>query len=151
MKGHLVMATVKDILVRKGTETLNIAPEATVYDAACVMNEHRVGSLLVMDGSRLIGIFTERDILQRIVAQRRDPLATRVGDVMTGEVACCRLHTTLDEARGVMKNRRIRHLPVVDEEGCVLGLVSIGDLNAHDNHSHEQTIHFLEQYIHGQV
>ena len=145
------MATVRDILVHKGSQVLNIGPEATVYDAARLMNEHKVGSLLVMDGSRLIGIFTERDILQRIVAQRRDPVSTLVLDVMTAEVACCRIHTTLAEARGVMKNRRIRHLPVVDDDNRVLGIVSIGDLNAHDNHSHEQTIHFLEQCIHGQV
>jgi len=104
-----------------------------------------------MDGGRLIGIFTERDILSRIVAQRRDPVDTRVEDVMTREVACCQPHTPLEEARGVMKNRRIRHLPVVDPDGQVLGLVSIGDLNAHDNHSQEQTIHFLQQYIHGQA
>jgi CBS domain-containing protein len=145
------MATVRDILSKKGTHVLSIGPEASVYDAACLMNEHKVGSLLVTEGGRLLGIFTERDILQRIVAQRRDPVATRVEEVMSTELACCRLHTDLDEARGVMKNRRIRHLPVVDDEGQVQGMVSIGDLNAHDNHSQEMTIHFLHQYIYGQV
>jgi CBS domain-containing protein len=145
------MAMVKELLSNKSGKLLSTGPEASVYDAAQVMNEHKVGSLLVVEGGQLAGIFTERDILQRVVAQRRDPVETRVGDVMTREVVCCRPHTPLDEARGVMKNRRIRHLPVVDDEGQVLGLVSIGDLNAHDNHSHEQTIHLLHQYIYGQV
>jgi CBS domain-containing protein len=145
------MATVKDILIRKGGDVLSIEPEASVYDAARLMNERKVGSVLVCEAGRLAGIFTERDVLQRIVAQRRDPVDTRVRDVMTEQVACCQLHTTLDEARGVMKNRRIRHLPVVDDDGHLHGLISIGDLNAHDNHSQELTIHFLEQYIYGQV
>jgi CBS domain-containing protein len=145
------MATVKDILHHKGKHVLSIGPEASVYDAACLMNEHKVGSVLVCDEGRLAGIFTERDVLQRVVAQRRDPVATRVRDVMTEQVACCQLHTSLDEARGVMKNRRIRHLPVVDDNGQILGLISIGDLNAHDNHHQEMTIHFLHQYIYGQV
>jgi CBS domain-containing protein len=145
------MATVRDILAKKGSSVLSIGPAASVYDAARLMNDHKVGSLLVTEGERLVGIFTERDILQRVVAQRRDPVETAVADVMTGEVACCRLHTALEEARGVMKNRRIRHLPVVSDEGQILGLVSIGDLNAHENHSQEMTIHFLHQYIYGQV
>ena len=145
------MATVQDLLAKKDTNLLSIGPAASVYDAARLMNERKVGSLLVTEGDRLVGIFTERDILQRVVAQRRDPVATAVAEVMTAEVACCKLHTTVEEARGVMKNRRIRHLPVVNDEGQILGLVSIGDLNAHENHSQELTIHFLQQYIYGQV
>jgi CBS domain-containing protein len=145
------MAIVKEILVNKSGQVLSTGPEASVYDAAQVMNEHKVGSLLVLEDGQLAGIFTERDILARVVAQRLDPVETRVGDVMTRGVVCCRPHTPLDEARGVMKNRRIRHLPVVDDDGRLLGLISIGDLNAHDNHSREQTIHLLHQYIYGQV
>ena len=80
-----------------------------------LMNEHKIGSLLVMSGGRLVGIITERDLLQRVVSQRRDPTTTPVHDVMSDEVACCRPETTVDEARGVMKNRRIRHLPVLDD------------------------------------
>jgi CBS domain-containing protein len=122
-----------------------------VLDAALLMNEHKIGSLLVMDGGQLVGIITERDLLQRIIAQRRDPAGTSVRDVMTVELVCCRTNTELDEARGVMKNRRIRHLPVVDEERRLLGLVSIGDLNAHLNHDQEVTIHVLTEYIQGRA
>lgn len=145
------MATVRDILAVKGTHVLSIGPEATVLDAAMIMNEHKIGSLLVMSGGYLLGIITERDILQRIVVTRRDAGQTAVQDVMTTEVICCQPHTKIEEARGVMKNRRIRHLPVVDESRRLHGLISIGDLNAHEAHDHELTIHILEEYIHGRV
>jgi CBS domain-containing protein len=69
---------------------------------------------------------------------------------MTTEVLCCRPHTTIDEARAVMKNRRVRHLPVLDDDG-LHGIVSIGDLNAYDAHSQEVTIHVLTEYIHGRA
>jgi CBS domain-containing protein len=145
------MATVGDILAVKGSHVLSIGPEATVLDAALLMNEHKVGSLLVMSGGQLIGIITERDILLRVVVPRRDPGVTPVLDVMTTEVVCCQPDTSLEEARGVLKNRRIRHLPVVDEGTRLCGLVSIGDLNAHETHTREQTIHVLQEYIYGRV
>src|SRR6201987_3362975 len=145
------MATVRDLLAIKGSHVLAIGPEATVLDAALLMNEHKVGSLLVMSGGQLIGIITERDILNRIVVPRRDPGVTPVLDVMTTEVICCQPHTRLEEARGVLKNRRIRHLPVVDESKRLCGLISIGDLNAHETHAREHTIHILQEYIYGRV
>ena len=145
------MATVRDILNVKGTQVLSIGPEATALDAALLMNEHKVGSLVVMSGGQLIGIISERDILQRVVVPRRDPGVTPVLEVMTTEVICCQMHTPLEEARGVMKNRRIRHLPVVDELKRLCGVISIGDLNAHETHTHERTIHVLQEYIYGRV
>src|SRR5207248_475292 len=99
---ELVMATVRDILAVKGAHVQSIGPEATVLDAALLMNEHKIGSLMVMDGGRLAGIITERDILRRVVPQRRDPADLFVRDVMTSEVVCCQTCTTLDEARGVL-------------------------------------------------
>jgi IMP dehydrogenase len=145
------MPTVKDILAIKGTHVLTIGPEATVLDAALLMNEHKIGSLVVMADGQVVGIITERDLLQRVLAARRDPMESFVHEVMTDEVVCCRLHTPLEEVRGVMKNRRIRHVPVVDEARRLGGMVSIGDLNAYEAHSHEVTIHILEEYIHGRV
>lgn len=143
------MATVCNLLTSKGRSLLTTSPNATVIDAAMLMNEHRVGSLMVVDDGQLVGMFTERDVLRRVVAEQRDPAATRVDEVMTAEVACCQLHTSLDEARTVMKNRRIRHLPVLSDEGDLIGLVSIGDLNAYQANSQEMTIHLLQQYIYG--
>jgi CBS domain-containing protein len=145
------MATVGDILAVKGPHVLSIGPDATVLDAATLMNERKIGSLVVLDGGRLIGIITERDMLQRVLVPRRDPAETPVSEVMTTEVICCHPHTTIEEARGVLKNRRIRHLPVLDVNERLLGLISIGDLNAHEAHDHERTIFVLEQYIYGRV
>jgi CBS domain-containing protein len=145
------MSTVRIILDKKGSEVLSVTPDATVLQAAQVMNEHKIGSVVVLDEGQFVGIFTERDVLLRIVTEQRDPATTRVGEVMTREVACCGPDTTIDEARGAMKNRRVRHLPVLDSEGRLLGLVSIGDLNAHLNHDQERTIFLLEEYLYGRV
>jgi CBS domain-containing protein len=143
------VSTIREILSRKPSHVITIHPEATVFEAADKMNQYKIGSLLVAEDERLVGIFTERDILVRVVGQRRDVDETLVRDVMTTEVACARPHTTIDEARSVMKNRRIRHLPVCEEDGHIDGLISIGDLNAWDNDGREMTIHLLEQYIYG--
>jgi CBS domain-containing protein len=143
------MASVSDILAGKGRRLITVPPDATVYSAAVIMNECKIGSLLVMEGGRLVGILTERDILMRVVADQRDANVTDVGDVMTRDVVCCRMHTDLEEAKSVFKHRRIRHLPVLTEEGKVVGLISIGDLNAYQVDEQERTIFQLQEYIHG--
>jgi CBS domain-containing protein len=145
------MGTVREILTRKGTQVWSVGKEATVLDAALLMNEHRVGALVVLEDGRVAGMFTERDVLSRVVAARRDPTATRVHEVMTEEIVCGTLETSIEEARGAMKNRRIRHLPLVDGDRRLLGLISIGDLNAHEATSQEQTIHLLQEYLYGRV
>ena len=145
------MAVIGDILRTKGSHVRTVGPDASVLDAARLMNEHKIGSVVVAEEGRLVGIFTERDILRRIVAEARDPADTKVRQVMTTQVACCRSETTIAEARSVMKNRRIRHLPVIDEEWRLLGMVSIGDLNAHDATDKEVTIQFLHEYLYGQT
>jgi CBS domain-containing protein len=145
------MGTVREILARKGSQVWSVGKEATVLDAALLMNEHRIGALVVLEDGRVAGMFTERDVLQRVVAGQRDPVRTRVADVMTDEVICGTLETSLEEARGAMKNRRIRHLPLVDGDRRLLGLISIGDLNAHEATSQEQTIHLLQEYLYGRT
>jgi CBS domain-containing protein len=143
------MSTVRDLLATKGNHVLSVGPKATVLDAAVLMNDHKIGSLVVLDQSHVIGIITERDILQRVVAQHRDPAATTVEQIMTDELVCCAPHTTVDEARFAMKTRRIRHLPVIDVDGSLHGMISIGDLNAHQAVDQEQTIHYLQEYLYG--
>jgi CBS domain-containing protein len=145
------MATVRDILAIKGSHVLSIGPDATAHEAAIQMKDHKVGSLLVMTGGTMIGIVTERDILHRIVVPGLDCTCTAVHEVMTPEVACCRLNTTLEEARGVIKNRRLRHLPVLDEAERLCGMISIGDLNAFESADQELTIHVLREYISGRT
>ena len=146
-----MVVSVRELLERKGAHVLTIGPAASVLEAAALMNEHRVGALVVVEGSRVVGMFTERDVLMRVVGERRDPDATRVEDVMTAAVVCCSPETTVDEARGVMRDRRIRHLPVADADGRLLGLISIGDLNAQLQATQEQTVFLLTEYIQGRV
>jgi len=145
------MATVREILRNKGSHVVSIGPEASALDAARLMNEKMVGSLLVMDGQNVVGIVTERDLLRRVLAERRDSAQTTVDEVMTAEILCCQPHTTIEEARLVMRDRRLRHLPVIDDAGQLHGLISIGDLNAFEAHSNEVTIHVLTEYIHGRA
>ncbi|HZY85666.1 MAG TPA: CBS domain-containing protein [Gemmataceae bacterium] len=146
------MATVREILARKGSHVFTIGPTATVLDAALLMNEHKVGALVVIDDGRgVVGMFTERDVLRRVVGEQRDPATTVVADIMSTEVVCATPNTTIDEARGAMKNRRIRHLPLVDDDRRLTGLISIGDLNAYQTSDHEQTIYLLHEYLYGRV
>jgi CBS domain-containing protein len=142
---------VRDLLERKGPHVLTIGPQASVLDAALAMNEHRVGALVVTVGGRIAGILSERDVLQRVVAERRDPEEALVSEVMTSEVVCCSLDTNVEEARGAMRDRRIRHLPVADSDGNLKGLISIGDLNAQLQAEKEQTLFLLTEYIHGRA
>jgi CBS domain-containing protein len=145
------MARIRELLERKGNKILTTGPTRTVQQAVQVMNDHRIGALVVVDEDRIIGMFTERDVLRRVVGERRDPIETLVGDVMTTEVVCCRPETTAEEARGAMRDRRIRHLPVATEEGRLVGMVSIGDLNADLQADHEHTLFLLQEYIGGRV
>jgi CBS domain-containing protein len=141
------MATVNDALARKGSRLVTIGRDASALEAAQLMNQHRIGCLVVLDDGRVSGVLSERDVLSRIVAEGRDPAQTRVHEVMTREVVCCERNTDLEEARSVFKNRRIRHLPVVDESQKLVGLVSIGDLNAYHADVQERTIHLMHEYI----
>jgi CBS domain-containing protein len=142
------LAIVQSILGRKGGQVVSIGAGETVLAAASLMNERAIGGLVVTDGERVVGIFTERDILRRVVAQRKDPAATLVRDVMTAPVACCRPDTSLAECRSVMTEKRIRHLPVVERER-LCGIVTIGDLMAQEVGEHQATIEYLQSYIFG--
>lgn len=142
------MPTAETILTHKGSVLITIDHNATVLDAANIMNQHQIGSVVVYEGERLVGIFTERDILQRIVAKQRDPSTTPVREVMTSSVACCSPRTRLEEIRALMRERRIRHMPVVDDkDDRMIGMISIGDLNQAEQEQREETIRYMEAYI----
>ncbi len=143
------MSAVQSILDKKGRHVFSIAEDATVLDAACLMNAHRIGALVVTRGEKVIGIFTERDILNRVVAARRDPVQTAVREVMSSPVAVCSPETTRDECRAVMRHRRLRHLPVV-QEGRLIGMISIGDVLEATEAEHEMTIQYLYEYLYGE-
>ena len=140
------MLQVRQILEAKGGEVASIEEEATALEAAHRMNDARIGSLVVTRDELVVGIVTERDILRRLVALERDPATTRVAHIMTAPVACCRLDTPLDECRSVMTDKRIRHLPVV-EEGELVGIITSGDILAREIHDHKNTIEYMTEYL----
>lgn len=142
------MPKARTILDRKGSEVATVNRATTVLDAAKLMNERRIGALVVTDGDRAVGIFTERDILNRVVATSRKPEGTQVGDVMTSPMACVRRDTPLTECKAVMTEKRIRHLPVV-EEGNLYGLISSGDILASESADQQATIEYLHEYLFG--
>lgn len=145
------MPTAKDILGRKGFSIFVVPSSATVLEAVERMNQHRVGAIVVMDEGQMRGMFTERDVLQRVVGERRDPSATEVGEVMTRDVICCAPTTDVDEISYIMKDKRVRHLPVCNQDGDLMGLISMGDVNAvHATHQ-EATITYLNEYLYGRV
>ncbi|MEO1237168.1 MAG: CBS domain-containing protein [Planctomycetota bacterium] len=126
-----------------------MSPTVRVLDAAKLMNQHKIGALVVTHHGRVRGIFTERDVLRRVVAECRDPQDLRIESVMTDRVVTCRAETEIDEARSLFMTRRIRHLPVVDADDRLVGLISIGDLNAWQLNGQECKIAALEEYLYG--
>lgn len=146
------MATISQVLSQKAVEGyVSVRPEETVLDATRIMNDQGIGAVLVMHEGQLVGIFTERDVLKRVVAAERHPASTRVGDVMTRDVICIQARASIDEARIIMKSQKVRHLPVVDDDGVVVGMISIGDLNAFLCIDQQVTIHYLTEYLHGRT
>ena len=134
------------ILEDKGRQVHSVPADSTVWDAVCAMNRAGVGAVLVLEESRLVGIFTERDILTRVVEQKLDAATARVRDVMTKRVAVVHPETTTAEAMAVMTERRCRHLPVFDGDRLV-GVVSIGDLTRWTVHDRNFLIEQLYNYV----
>ncbi len=140
------MPTARDIIAKKPKDVAIIDEEATVMEAAKIMSDRHIGSLVVGRLEKVVGIFTERDVLNRVVARHRDPLETIIKDVMTTPVACCQPTTKLAECRSVMTEKRIRHLPVV-KENRLLGMISIGDILAVERGEQQRTIEYLHEYL----
>ena len=139
------MNRLAEILEEKGGEVLEIRAEASVLEAVQAMVENNVGSLLVKDAGEVVGIVTERDYLRRVTLQGRTEEAP-VSEIMSSPLVVATRETTIDECMALMTDRRIRHVPVVDE-GNVVGLVSIGDLVKFKSKLQTFEIQFLNDYI----
>jgi CBS domain-containing protein len=142
------MITVKNLLEVKGDAVYATTPQAAVLDALRMMAEKNVGALVVLEGERLVGVISERDFVQEVARSGVCILDERVGEHMTQTVMTVRPEDTLDECMGLMTVKRIRHLPVVENEKLV-GLVSIGDVVKGVISTREMTIEQLENYIEG--
>lgn len=141
---------VRDVLAEKGSQVLTTPVGASVRDAVRSMNEAGIGSLLVVQHGQPVGIFTERDALQRVIDTGLDPERTRIGDVMTVDMLTVAPSTPADEAMEIMTESRCRHLPVV-EGGSLVGLVSIGDLMRWVLIHQREDIQYMHDYINGRV
>jgi CBS domain-containing protein len=140
------MATLRDLLALKGREVISVRPTDSVLHAATLMNERNIGAVVVLDGDQLSGIFTERDVLRRVVAPGLDPVTTPVSAVMSTMVVTCQPELSVDECAALMTNRGIRHLPVRDAGGLA-GMVSIRDLLANKVSEQEATIEQMNHYL----
>jgi CBS domain-containing protein len=142
------MKLVKHLLDSKGRQIISVAPGCSVFDAIQVMADKTVGSLLVMDGEELLGIVTERDYARKVILKGRSSESTSVAEIMTSEVMSTTSAQTVNDCMELMTERRIRHLPVVEDDK-VIGMISIGDLVQAIISDQQEEIEQLEHYISG--
>ena len=140
------MKTVKEILDTKGREVLSVGADDTVYNALKLMADKNVGALVVLGQGKLAGLFSERDYARKVTLQGRSSPDTKVEEVMTKRVVCTSLSHTAEECMALMTDKRVRHLPVVQDDQ-VIGLVSIGDLVKAIISHQKFIIEQLENYI----
>ena len=142
------MTTAHDILRIKGQTVHSVRPDDTVLTALGVMAKHDIGAVLVLDDSEIAGILTERDYARKVALAGRSSKDSPVRAIMTASVVCVRPTNTVEDCMSLMTQRRVRHLPVV-ENSRVVGLVSIGDLVKATIDEQEFTINQLKNYIAG--
>jgi len=141
------MQTVQHLLEGKERAVYAVDPQAPVLEAIRLMAQHHVGALLVMQNGETVGIISERDYARKVILLGRSSADTPVREIMSSPVITVNLLNTLDECMRLVTQRRVRHLPVVDD-GRVIGMVSIGDLVKAVIEEQQHTIEQLESYIH---
>ena len=136
-----------DILSQKGSTVYSIHPEATLAEVAQAMVDHKCGSLVVLHEGNMVGIITERDFLNSYVSTKKDLTTLIVSDFMTTEVVTGSPEDCVNDTMGLLTSKRIRHLPIVDKDENLVGMISIGDVvkAQHDQLSVEN--HFMKSYI----
>ena len=142
------MTTVKHVLDQKGHHVHFIHPDASVFDALKMMAENNIGSLVVLEGGKLVGVITERHYAREIVLKGRTSPGTLVRDIMSTKVIYARPDQSVEECMAVMTARAVRHLPVL-EGGRLVGIVSIGDMVKSVISDQKFIIEQLEHFIHG--
>jgi CBS domain-containing protein len=139
------MKTVRQMLLGKSA-LISVSPAATVLDALDLMATHDVGALVVLDGDRLAGMFSERDYARKVVLQGKASKDLAVSEIMTSHVLCVTPDDSVEACMALMTEKRIRHLPVLDGD-AVVGIVSIGDIVKSLLHEQQFVITQLERYI----
>jgi CBS domain-containing protein len=141
-------ATVRQILQSKGGNIWSVGPHATVFEALVLMEEKDIGAVLVVEGEKLVGIFSERDYARKVILKGRSSKDTLVGELMTSDVFYVNPNQTIDECMALMTNRHFRHLPVLDNDKLV-GIITVGDAVKAVIADQEVMINSLENYIQG--
>ena len=144
--GDVLSGKLKDLLAKKGNVVIQVESDCIIAAAARKMRDNKVGALMVMKNDTLSGIFTERDLMSRVVAEGLNPEKVKVSEAMTSSIATVPLETPIREAANIMSQNRIRHLPVL-EEGKLYGVISVGDILAWKLREQEFTLHQLEDYF----
>jgi CBS domain-containing protein len=142
------MTTARKLLERKGSKVLTIEAGASVFEALRVMAEHNIGALIVMDATRLVGIFSERDYARKIVLKDKFSRDTAVREIMTRDPILVTPESEVRECMRLMTDHQVRHLPVIDKDTLV-GIISIGDVVKWIIEDQADSIQFLEKYIIG--
>ena len=143
------MKTLRQFIAGKNKPIATIAPEETVLRALELMAKHDVGALLVLEGDRLAGVFSERDYARKVILQGKSSRETKVSEVMTGKVLYVTPDASIEECMAIMTEKHFRHLPVLDDSHNVVGIVSIGDLIKETISQQKFIISQLENYITG--
>lgn len=136
------------LLQRKGSVVHSVAPNLSIFEAVAEMNRLRIGAIVILDGGKLAGIFTERDALQRVLGAGIDPKAVKVADVMTRNVVTVAPEAGVEDVAAMFTEKRCRHLPVVSG-GNLVGLISIGDISRWVADHHRAEAEHLKNYISG--
>ncbi|HJS03408.1 MAG TPA: CBS domain-containing protein [Variovorax sp.] len=145
------MKTVAEILKEKGDQSVHsIGPDASVYEAVALMAQKNIGALLVMEGERIVGMLSERDYARKVVLMSRSSKETRLREIMTPSVIYVHPAQSSEECMAVMTENRVRHLPVLDDHGRLVGLISIGDLVKGIISEQKFIIEQLQHYITGE-
>jgi CBS domain-containing protein len=143
------MKTLKQMLAGKQRPLVVVSPNDSVFHALTLMAQHNVGALMVLNGEQLVGIFSERDYARKVILHGKSSKETLVSEIMSDKVAYVTPGTTLDECMALMTDKHFRHLPVLEEDGTVVGIISIGDLVKETISNQEFLIKQLEHYISG--
>lgn len=142
------MYTVRQLLQSKGGTVWTISPQTSVYEALQMMAEKNIGALLVVQTSKLVGLFSERDYARKVILQGRSSKTTTVGELMTREVLYISPDDSIEDCMALMTAKRNRHLPVIENDKLI-GIISIGDVVKEIIRDREFTIQQLERYITG--
>lgn len=142
------MATVRDMIRKKGGEVFGVGPDATVYEALQAMAKHNSGALLVLEGEKMVGILSERDCVRKVELQGKGVKETKVRDIMTSNVISVQCNQSVEECEALMMEKGIRHLPVYDGEKLA-GFLSVRDVLAEVIEMQQMMLSQLERYITG--